>query len=124
MMLARNFEIVGAQGEPSVRLPPIGIHDETAWRQPPVEAIAAPSSATATRWRSLEEKTVEAVAATPSDGSVISIALRNMNARFSSSGQILHDGAAVPGTLLLTGPGTAIKGFYRGPYDELHLHVP
>jgi AraC-like DNA-binding protein len=26
--------------------------------------------------------------------------------------------------LLLSGPGTSVKGFYRGAFDELHLHVP
>jgi AraC family transcriptional regulator len=124
MMLARNFEIVDAQGGQSVRLPPVAIQDETAWRRRPDDAIVARSSAVATRWRSLDGKMVEAVATTPIDCSVIAIALRNMSTRFSSSGQILHDGAAVPGTLLLTGPGTAVKGVYRGPYDELHLHVP
>jgi len=124
MMLARNFEMSDPQGGQSVQLPPIAIHDETAWRRRPDEARTTQSFASATRWRSLQEGTVEAAAETPADGSVIAIALRNMNVRFSSSGRILHDGAAVPGTLLLTGPGTAVKGFYRGPYDELHLHVP
>jgi AraC-like DNA-binding protein len=55
---------------------------------------------------------------------VIAITLRNMNMRLSSSGRILHDGPAVPGTLLLTGPGTGIKAIYRGAFDELQLHVP
>jgi AraC-like DNA-binding protein len=123
-MLARNFETVGVLRGQSVRLPSIAIHDETAWRRQPDDTIAAQSSVVATRWRSLEGKTVEATAETPDDCSVIAIALRNMNTRFSSSGQTLHDGAAVPGTLLLTGPGTAVKGFYRGAFDELHLHVP
>jgi AraC family transcriptional regulator len=123
MMLARNFETIGARRGQSVTLPPIAIHDETVWRQAPDDAIAAQSSAIATRWRSLDEKTVETIAETPEDISVIAIALRNMNTRFASSGRILHDGTAAPGTLLLSGPGTSVKGIYRGAYDELHLHV-
>ena len=126
MMLARNFEIVGVQGGQNTGLPQIVIHDETAWRRRPKDssAITAPPWAVATRWQNLEGTALEVAAETPADCSVIGIALRNMNTRFSSSGQILQDGAAVPGTLLLTGPGTAVKGLYRGPFDELHLHVP
>ena len=126
MMLARNFEMVGVQGGQNAGLPQIVIHDETAWRRRPEDssAITAPPWAVATRWQNLEGTALEVAAETPADCSVIGIALRNMNTRFSSSGQILQDGAAVPGTLLLTGPGTAVKGLYRGPFDELHLHVP
>src|SRR5215470_6357095 len=82
MMLARNFEMSDARGGQSVQLPPIAIHDETAWRRRPDETTAAQSFAGATRWRSLQEGTVEAAAETPADGSVIAIALRNMNVRF------------------------------------------
>jgi AraC family transcriptional regulator len=126
MMLARNFEMVDVQAGQSVRLPPVVIHDETAWRLRPQDssAVAAQPWAVATRWRTLEGTTLEVAAETPADCSVIGIALRSMNTRFSASGQILHDGAAVPATLLLTGPGTAVKGVYRGSFDELHLYVP
>src|SRR5262249_2491686 len=115
----------GAESRQSVRLPPIVIQDESAWRQRPQDSVMSTAhSSAATRWRDLEGRALEVVAETPGDFSVIGIALRNMNTRFSTSGQILHDGAAVPGTLLVTGPGTTVKGIYRGPYDEIHLHVP
>jgi AraC family transcriptional regulator len=124
MMLARNFEISGPHRGESVRLLPIAIHDERAWRRRPHDAVDTHSGAIATRWRGPGGDEVEVKAQTPEDWSVIAIALRHTNVRVSSSELILHDGAAVPGTLLLTGPGTAVHALYRGAFDEIHLHFP
>jgi AraC family transcriptional regulator len=102
------------------------IEDEPRWRLRPHRPVAASScpKVIATRWRALAEGTQEASSETPGDCHVIGIALRSMNVRLSVSGRTVLDGAAMAGTLLVTGPGTTARCLFRGPADELHLHAP
>jgi AraC family transcriptional regulator len=124
IMLAHNFEV--AYAESSVRLSPFAIQEASMWRRWPQDTIplASQSSAAITRWRNLKGNALKVVAESPVDCSVIGIALRNMDTRFAAFGRVLHDGATAPGTLLVTGPDTAVEAIYRGPFDELHLYVP
>jgi AraC family transcriptional regulator len=107
------------------RLPPL-VADEAEWRLP-LRRAAAPATGSqvlATRWRALENRVREVRAETPADSHVIGIALRSMNVRLSVSGRTLRDGIVTAGTLLVTGPGALAHCVFKGPFDELHIHVP
>jgi AraC-like DNA-binding protein len=78
----------------------------------------------ATRWRSLERRTQEVSAETPTGSHIVAIVLRNENVLFSVSGRTVHDGVATPGAFHVTEPGAPTRCIFRGPYDVLHLHVP
>jgi AraC family transcriptional regulator len=102
------------------------IAEESQWRVRPrrsASAYAAPR-VIATRWRKFGEETEEASAVTADDWHVIGIALRSANLRLSVAGRAVLDGAAMPGTALVAGPGDAARCLFRGPCDELHLHAP
>jgi AraC-like DNA-binding protein len=100
------------------------IADERQWRIRPDGGAMPFSNArvTATRWRA--PKAREVSTKTPSDCHVIGIALRNIDECLSVSGRIVRNGVAVPGTLLVTGPGVVARCLFKGPSDALHLHVP
>jgi AraC family transcriptional regulator len=102
------------------------IADESEWCVPPCGDMppAAGERMIASRWRAFEERVREANAVTPGDCHVIGIALRSTNLRFSVSGRTVFDGAAMPGTPLVVGPGAAVGCIFRGPCDELHLYAP
>jgi AraC family transcriptional regulator len=102
------------------------VAEESQWRVPPDGSLpsAVVPRVVATRWRDYEEETREASTVTPDDCHVIGIALRSMNLRLSVSGRTVLDGAAMPGTPLVTGPGASARCVFRGAYDELHLHAP
>jgi len=102
------------------------IDDEPQWRWKPRGVGSASSTlrVVATRWRSLEHRTREVRAETPSDGQIVAIVLRNENVLFSVSGRTVHDGAVTPGALHVTEPTASTRCVFRGPYDVLHLHVP
>jgi AraC-like DNA-binding protein len=102
------------------------IVDETEWCVPPGGCLpaAAGERMVATRWRAFEERVREASAVTPEDCHVIGIGLRSMNLRLSVSGRTVLDGAAMPGTPFVVGPGAAVGCIFRGPCDELHLYAP
>jgi hypothetical protein len=101
------------------------VEKEREWRaQPSGYAAWSEPKVGITRWRSLEQRTREVSAETPSDGHLILIVMRNKNVRLSSSGRVVHDGAAIPGMLQITEPTVFARCVVRGPYDVLHLHVP
>jgi AraC family transcriptional regulator len=101
------------------------VEKEREWRaQPSGYAAWSEPKVGITRWRSLEQRTREVSAETPSDGHLISIVMRNKNVRLSISGRVVHDGAAIPGMLQITEPTVFARCVFRGPYDVLHLHVP
>ena len=101
------------------------VENEREWRaQPSGYAAWSEPKVGITRWRSLEQRTREVSAETPSDGHLISIVMRNKNVRLSISGRVVHDGAAIPGMLQITEPTVFARCVFRGPYDVLHLHVP
>jgi AraC family transcriptional regulator len=101
------------------------VEDEPKWRiKPCSEAASSGSRVIATRWQSLDEEPREVSAVIPADCCVVGIALRSTNLRFSVSGRCVVDGAVMPGTPLITGPGAAARCLLRGPCDELHLHAP
>jgi AraC family transcriptional regulator len=120
---------------PTAALRPVGrsapgyaeiIAEETQWRVRP-EAAARWTGAprvVGTRWRVYAAEPREAAATTPDDCHVIGIALRSTNLRLSVAGRNVLDGAVMPGTPLVAGPGAATKCVFRGPCDELHLHAP
>jgi AraC family transcriptional regulator len=99
------------------------IAEEEQWRVRPRD-IRRASRVIATRWRVLEAEVREAVALTPDDCHVIGIPLRSTNLHLLVAGRTVLDGAVMPGTPLVAGPGTTAKCFFRAPCDELHLHVP
>ncbi len=100
------------------------VKDELQWRwKPPTVGASAPG-VVATRWRSLEHRTREVSAETPSDGHIVAIVLRNENVSFSVSGRPVHDGVVTPGTFHVTEPAAPTRCLFRGPCDVLHLHVP
>ena len=78
----------------------------------------------ATRWRALDQGTIEASTETPNDCHVIGIALRGMQVRLSVCGRPAQEGGVAPGALLVTGPGISAHCVFQGPFDEIHLHVP
>jgi AraC family transcriptional regulator len=102
------------------------VGEEALWRVPDGDASVALSAAkvVATRWCGSSARTHEFEAKTAADYHVVKIVLRNMNMRFSVGGRIVHDGAATPGTVHVTGPSVPVRCLFRGPYDILHLHVP
>src|SRR5580658_2311559 len=101
------------------------VEKEREWRAQPSDYAAwSEPKVGITRWRSLEQRTCEVSAETPSDGHLISIVMRNKNVRLSISGRVVHDGAAIPGMLQITEPTVSARCVFRGPYDVLHLHVP
>lgn len=55
---------------------------------------------------------------------VVGIALRRINIRLSFCGNVVQDGALMPGMLVANEPGLAVDGLLRGPTDVLHLHIP
>jgi AraC family transcriptional regulator len=107
--------------------PPVNlIEEETQWLRRPdqIMTTAAEPKVVATRWRAFEDRTREVSAETPADCSVVGMALRCQNARLSVSGRTIHDGTAIAGTLFMTAPAIRAHGVFRGPFDEIHLHVP
>jgi AraC family transcriptional regulator len=99
------------------------IADEEEWRirprgTPPVSRVIG------TRWRVFDAGPREDSALTPDDCHVIGIPLRSTNLRLTITGRTVLDGAVMPGTPLVAGPGTTAKCLFRGPCDELHLHAP
>jgi AraC family transcriptional regulator len=100
------------------------ITDEEQWRVRPQGALpVAGRRVTATRWRVHEARPQEAAALTPDDCHVIGIPLRSTNLRLAIAGRTVLDGAVMPGTPLVSGPGDPADCLFRGPCDELHLHA-
>ena len=101
------------------------ISDEQQWRVRPQAALpTAGPRVIGTRWRVFETPMQEAAAVTPDDCHVIGIPLRSTNLRLAIAGRTVLDGAVMPGTPLVAGPGDPANCFFRGPCDELHLHAP
>jgi hypothetical protein len=50
-------------------------------------------------------------------------AMSASSVRLSVAGRTLLDGAAMPGTPLVAGPGEPARCLFRGPCDELHLYA-
>ena len=102
------------------------VEDEPTWRckPPAVGSNRSESRVIATRWRSLEQRTLEVSAQTPADGHIVGIALRNENVRLTVSGRSVHDGLVTPGAFHVTESGAPARCVFRGPYDVVHLHVP
>src|SRR5215469_1663555 len=90
---------------------PIGriVEDEAAWRALPAAGTANSSNdkVIATRWRSLEHRTVEVKAENPAENHLVAIVLRNEDVRLSLAGRTVHDGTAVPGMLQVTEPNVS-----------------
>jgi AraC-like DNA-binding protein len=121
---AATAAAIGARRSPKLEVNLV--EDELEWRcKPPRFGSTSPApGVVATRWRSLEQRTREAVAETPGDSHIVKIALRNHNLRFLVSNKTVHDGVVMPGAFHVTEPGAPTRGLFRGPYDVLHLHVP
>jgi AraC family transcriptional regulator len=100
------------------------ISDEEQWRVRP-QAVSSTGGARVigTRWRVHEAQRQEAAASTPDDCHVIGIPLRSTNLRLAIAGRTVLDGAVMPGTPLVAGPGARASCLFRGPCDELHLHT-
>jgi AraC family transcriptional regulator len=108
-----------------LRKPVDVIAEEEQWRVRPRGARLVPGSRViATRWRVYEAPVSEAAALTPDDCHVIGIPLRSTNFHLAIAGRTVLDGAVMPGTPLVAGPGNPAKCFFRAPCDELHLHAP
>ena len=107
---------------PSARV----IEEEPEWRQRPAvpEAGPQPRRIIPTRWRALQQHTLEVRAATAGNCHVVGIALRRINVRLSFCGRVMQDGVLMPGMLVANEPGLAVDGLLRGPTDVLHLHIP
>ena len=99
---------------------------EPQWRVRPTKdaPVAKDARVVATRWRRSQQNVHDASAATPDDCHVIGIPLRSMKVRLSVDGRDVVDGAVMPGTPLVTAPGTRANCRFRGPGDELHLYAP
>lgn len=101
------------------------IAEEEQWRvRPHGPSPAAGPRVIGTRWRVFEAQVREAAALTPDDCYVIGIPLRSTNLRLTIAGRTVLDGAVMPGTPLVAGPGALANCFFRGSCDELHLHAP
>lgn len=109
------------------RLPPAWIiEEEPTWRQRPAipDAGPQPRRIIPTRWRAFQQHTLEVRATTAGNCHVVGIALRRINIRLSFCGNVVQDGALMPGMLVANEPGLAVDGLLRGPTDVLHLHIP
>lgn len=109
------------------QIPPARIiDDEPAWRRLPAghRAGSPQLRVIASRWHSLDQRTQEVQAETPTDRHVVAIVLRNEDVRLTIAGRVIHDGAAIAGMVQVTEPGASAKCIFRGPYDVLHLHIP
>jgi AraC family transcriptional regulator len=101
------------------------IADEEQWRvRPRGGSSPAGLRVVGTRWRVYEGQAPEAATVTPDDCHVIGIPLRSTNLRLAIGGRTVLNGAVMPGTPLVAGPGAPVDCFFRGPCDELHLHAP
>jgi AraC family transcriptional regulator len=112
-------------GQQHLRQPVDIIADEDEWRVRPRRTTPAVGQRVlGTRWRVFETQPREAAVVTPDDCHVIGIPLRSTNLHLAIAGRTVLDGAVMPGTPLVAGPGASAKCFFRGPCDELHLHAP
>jgi AraC-like DNA-binding protein len=102
------------------------IGDEPTWRGLPLGRSGAdsPSRILVTRWQAIDTKPLELSSETPEGRHIVKIILRTANIRLSINGKAVHDGIAMPGMFHVTAPGTKAGCLFRGPYDNLHLHVP
>jgi len=102
------------------------IGDEPAWRSLPPGHPQAESQSRilATRWQAIDTKPLEFSSETPEDRHVVKIILKASDIRLSVNGKTVHNGMAMPGMFHVTTPGTKACCLFRGPYDNLHLHVP
>lgn len=99
-----------------------GIEDESMWRVRPPNSSA--QKAIATRWRAQDQQLTEVRAETPKESHVIGLVLRSTKLQLSISDRVVLDGIAMPGTLIVTEPGVVARCIFRGPFDELHIHLP
>jgi len=101
------------------------IGTESEWRLKPADAglVSCGTKVIATRWHSFENETRE-VGAQNGDCYMVKVVMRKMNCRFSVAGRTIEDRAAMPGMVHVTEPGAPSRCLFRGPYDNLHLHVP
>ena len=102
------------------------IGDEPAWRALPLGRSGAesPPRIIATRWQAIDMKPLELSSEAPEDRHIVKIILRTVDIRLSVNGKTVHDGIAMPGMFHVTAPGTKAGCLFRGPCDNLHLHVP
>ncbi len=120
---ARDIALTTARRSLDMDLPLIAT--ETEWRRWPHGGEAPGSMRVLTsRWQGYGTQNREVQAQTPGDGHLIGIVLRTMNLSLSIDGKCIYDGIATPGMLHVAEPGTAVRCYFRGPYDTLHLHVP
>jgi AraC family transcriptional regulator len=79
----------------------------------------------ASRWVGYAADRCEHQAEIAADCHVISITLQPMADVTVFAGQkLVHDGHLPRGSVRVNEPGVAMRGIFRGAYDELHLHVP
>ncbi len=118
--------VAGTEGGPRDPYTQI-ILRETKWfdisdgdiRDPPRSRVVA------SRWVGHAIDECEQEAEIPADCHVIGIALQPMAAITVYAGQkLITDGYLARGSVRVNGPGLAMRGIFRGAYDELHLHVP
>jgi AraC-like DNA-binding protein len=102
------------------------IGDEPTWRALPLGCSGAesPSRIIVTRWQAIDMKPLELSSETPEDRHIVKIILKTADVRLSVNGKTVHDGISTPGMFHVTAPGTKAGCLFRGPYDNLHLHVP
>jgi AraC-like DNA-binding protein len=102
------------------------IGDEATWRSLPLGGSGAdsPSRILVTRWQAIDMKPLELSSETPEGWHIVKVILRTANIRLSINSKTVHDGTAMPGMFHVTAPGTKADCLFRGPYDNLHLHIP
>ena len=79
----------------------------------------------ASRWVGHAADRLEQNCEIAGDRHVIGVALQPMDEFTVFAGQkLIHSGRLARGIVRVNEPGQAMRGIFRGSYDELHLHVP
>jgi AraC-like DNA-binding protein len=79
----------------------------------------------ASRWVGHATEQCEQLSEIAVDRHVIGVALQPMADFTVFSGQkLIHSGHQARGIVRVNEPGQAMRGIFRGSYDEVHLHVP
>src|SRR5262249_37782867 len=102
------------------------ISDEPTWRGLPLGRSGAesPSRLLVTRWQAIDMKPMEHSSETPEGQHIVKIIRTTAHIRLSINSKTVHDALAMPGMFHVTARGTKAGCLFRGPYDNLHLHVP
>jgi AraC family transcriptional regulator len=99
--------------------------DHNEWAQP-LSPGGSPEASLiqVSRWKNENPDGCERLSPGDADLIDIAIALRPTNVRLEVSGRCMHDGKVLPGVLIVTPAGHAVRAIFRTPCDVLHLKVP